>query len=177
MVMAFGRQHESIFSTESRIRLSFHRWRFDSKMEPEYRCNERRMLCDHSRLDDMWKPNRGAVAFLMANANQQGRIGSKRYDGREDLLWWWVLFWFDRGPENLIPWVFKLENGCRKRWWSEFGQLRDLLEHVHGSVDLHHLKTRIKKIIFMMMIRRMIRIKTMIGTWMAQRSRLALLSC
>jgi hypothetical protein len=57
------------------------------------------------------------------------------------------------------------------------GQLRGLLEHVHGSVGLHNLKTRIKKIIFMMMIRRMIRIKTMIGTWMTQRSRLALLSC
>jgi hypothetical protein len=48
----------------------------------------------------------------------------------------------------------------------EFGQLRGLLKHVHGSTDVHHLKTRIKKIIFMMMIRMMIRMKTMIGTWM-----------
>jgi hypothetical protein len=61
-----------------------------------------------------------------------------------------------REPGSLIYQVFKLENGCKKRWL-EFGQLRGLLKHVHGSTDLHHLKTRIKKIIFMMMIRMMIR--------------------
>jgi hypothetical protein len=43
-------------------------------------------------------------------------------------------------------------------------------EHVHGSTELHQMKTRIKKIIFVVMIRRMIRIKTMIGTCMTQRS-------
>jgi hypothetical protein len=82
-----------------------------------------------------------------------------------------------REPGSLIYWVFNSEKDAGKRWWSEFRQLRDLLEHVHGSVDLHHLKTRIKKIIFMMMIRMMIRVKTMIGTWMTWRSRLAFLSC
>jgi hypothetical protein len=51
--------------------------------------------------------------------------------------------------------------------------LRDLLEHVNGFVGSHHLKTRIQKIIFMIMIRRMIRIKKMIGTRINGRSRLA----
>jgi hypothetical protein len=50
------------------------------------------------------------------------------------------------------------------------GVLRQLLEHVHGSAGSHHLKTRIKKIIFMTTIRRMIRIKMMIGTWITGRS-------
>jgi hypothetical protein len=47
-----------------------------------------------------------------------------------------------------------------------FRFLRDPLKHAHGSVGSHHLKTRIQKIIFMRTIRRMIMIKTMIGTWM-----------
>jgi hypothetical protein len=47
-----------------------------------------------------------------------------------------------------------------------FRVLRDLLEHAHGSAGSHHLKIRIKKIIFMTTFRRMTRIKTMIGTWM-----------
>jgi hypothetical protein len=45
------------------------------------------------------------------------------------------------------------------------GVLRQLLEHVHGSASLHHLKTRIKKITSKMTNRRMIKIKMMIGTW------------
>jgi hypothetical protein len=118
----------------------------------------------------------GVAAFLTANDNQRGRTGSKRYEGREDLRGR-VLFQIDRGPGILIYRVFKLRNGCRKKWWSKFGQLRDLLEHVHGFMNLHHLKSRIKKIIFMMMIIMMIRVKTMIGTWMTWRSRLAFLSC
>jgi hypothetical protein len=82
--------------------------------------------------------------------------------------------------ESLEAWFIKYLNSkmdAGKRWWSEFGQLIGLLKHVHGSADLHNLKTRIKKIIFMITIRRMTKIKTMIGTWMAQRSRLVFLSC
>jgi hypothetical protein len=45
--------------------------------------------------------------------------------------------------------------------------LRKLLEHVHGSMGSHHLKIRIKKIIFMMTNRRMIRSFTMIETRIA----------
>jgi hypothetical protein len=44
------------------------------------------------------------------------------------------------------------------------GDLRQILEHVHGSMGSHHLKTRIKKIIFMVTNRRMIRSLMMIGT-------------
>jgi hypothetical protein len=82
--------------------------------------------------------------------------------------------------DGLESWFIEYLNSemdAGKRWWLEFGQLRGLLKHVHGSTDVHHLKTRIKKIIFMMMIRMMIRMKTMIGTWMTWRSRLAFLSC
>jgi hypothetical protein len=57
------------------------------------------------------------------------------------------------------------------------GVLRQLLEHVHGSTGSHHLKTRIKKIIFIMTNRRMIKSLTMIRTWTTERLRLALLSC
>jgi hypothetical protein len=48
------------------------------------------------------------------NNNQQGRTGSKRYEGREDLQGR-VLFQIDRGPGILIYRVFKLGNGCRKK--------------------------------------------------------------
>jgi hypothetical protein len=82
-----------------------------------------------------------------------------------------------REPRSLMYRVFKFRNGCRKKMVIEFGQLKCLLEHVYGSAGLYHLKTTIKKIIFVATIRRMIRIKTTIGTWMTQRSRLALLSC
>jgi hypothetical protein len=61
--------------------------------------------------------------------------------------------------EGLETWFIEYLNSkmdAGKRWWLEFGQLRDLLEHI---ADLHHLKTRIRKIIFMIMIRRMIRIR------------------
>jgi hypothetical protein len=44
------------------------------------------------------------------------------------------------------------------------GDLKQILEHVHGSMGSHHLKTRIKKIIFMVTNRRMIRSLMMIGT-------------
>jgi hypothetical protein len=40
-------------------------------------------------------------AFLMVNDNQQGRTGSKRYEGQEDLHGS-VLFRIDRGPGILI---------------------------------------------------------------------------
>jgi hypothetical protein len=52
-------------------------------------------------------------AFLTTNDNQQGRTGSKRYDGREDLRGR-VLFQIGRGSGILIYRVFKLGNGCRK---------------------------------------------------------------
>jgi hypothetical protein len=44
------------------------------------------------------------------------------------------------------------------------GVLRQLIKHVHGSMGSHHLKTRIKNIIFVMTNRRMISSLTMIGT-------------
>jgi hypothetical protein len=50
----------------------------------------------------------------MANDNQQGRTGLKRYEGREDIQGR-VLFRIDRGPGILIYRVFKLRNGCMKR--------------------------------------------------------------
>jgi hypothetical protein len=53
-------------------------------------------------------------AFLTTNDNQQGRTGSKRYEGREDLRGR-VLFQIGRGPGILIYRVFKLRNGCRKK--------------------------------------------------------------
>jgi hypothetical protein len=53
------------------------------------------------------------------------------------------------------------------------GVLRQLLKHIHGSTGSHHLTTRIKKITSKMTIRRMIRIKTMIKTWITRTSGLA----
>jgi hypothetical protein len=107
--------------------------------------------------------------------------------GKEGLDRWFVMvgkIFYDEGcsselTEDQEVWFIEYLNSeldAGKRWWSEFRQHRDFLEHIHGSAGLHHLKTRIKKIIFMTMITRMIRIKTMIGTGMTQRSRLALLS-
>jgi hypothetical protein len=49
--------------------------------------------------------------------------------------------------------------------------LKQLLKHIHDSTGLHHLKTRIKKIIVMMANRRKIIIFDDIETWIIRRSR------
>jgi hypothetical protein len=138
------------------------------------------MLCDHFWSDGKWKLELGVLelrAFLMAAQQSTWKDWieevwrSGRPSSRKGALPNW---------ESLEAWFIEylnLEMDVGKRWWSKFGQLRGLFEHIHGSADLHNLKTRIKKIIFTMMIRRMFRIRTMIGTWMIWRSRLAYLSC
>jgi hypothetical protein len=45
------------------------------------RLNERRMLCDHSISDGMWKLE--LWSFLDGNDQQQGEAGSDRYEGSE----------------------------------------------------------------------------------------------
>jgi hypothetical protein len=52
----------------------------------DYRLNERRILCDHSLSDGMWKLERGVLelwSFLDGNDQQQGEAGSDRYEGSE----------------------------------------------------------------------------------------------
>jgi hypothetical protein len=140
MVMDIGRQHELRLSTKTGNRLSFWRWkkiRFDNRNKiidwtkgECFAISPDRMAC-RTRSEECWS----CGAFLTADDNQQGRIGSKRYEGREDLLRWSMIFGTNQRLGSLVSHVLKLRS---------FHRLEVGIEHLDSS--------RIKIIIFILLI-------------------------
>jgi hypothetical protein len=86
MVMAIARQHKAIFLTETwkQIELSKMDGDLVSGRSQDDELKKGRMLCNHSRLGCMRKPERGMLelwSFLDGNDQQQGKVRSDRYEG------------------------------------------------------------------------------------------------
>jgi hypothetical protein len=69
------------------------------------------MLCDRSQPGCMQKLERGMLerqSFLGGSDQQQGKVGSERYDGLKNLFRRRMLIRFDLGLGSSISYVFKL---------------------------------------------------------------------
>jgi hypothetical protein len=107
IAVAIARQCEAIFLTSIWKRIEFVKMGEDLAREQnlDNKLKGRRMLCDHPRSDCMQKSERGTLELrssLMANDYRQGRTGSEKYEGLEDLLRWRMLFGTDGGLGRLV---------------------------------------------------------------------------
>jgi hypothetical protein len=116
--LTMGRQHQAKFLAEIWKQIEFLKNEEDLVQEQnqDNKLKTRRMLYNHFWLDCIRKPDRGTLelrSFLDSNDQRQGKDGSGRYKGLENLIWWRMLFGIDSGLGSLISLVFKLRSSHR----------------------------------------------------------------